>query len=258
MRLRFLVALYTLATVALARQGPRRVRQVTNLLTITWRTEGALYRSNSNFSCGPYGLTIEGLAPPFTVDAFAAPATNLTNQTAPLVAVAGNLTASPATLEWQPNLDIGQRFFMRVRDSAGNVALSTERWVEDGNGDTWMCDAIETSSPSSSSSSSESHGTWGQRHPWDTFFIVAICVCAALSLCAGYYDSKRKRALLDRPAGDVEMNGGVEARQVPEGADPQLEEQPQAAAAAANSAQQAAQVEDALPPAYEAATKGRA
>ncbi|GAA5980678.1 hypothetical protein JCM11641_000173 [Rhodosporidiobolus odoratus] len=111
-------------------------RQLVNTLSISFGSSEAVYVSAANFSCAPYPISVDGLNPPFELVAVEVPydPDNLFSQH---VHGIGNVSER-RTVEWLPDLPVGEHFAVRVKDAVGNVQYSPERWIEAGAEDQGM------------------------------------------------------------------------------------------------------------------------
>jgi hypothetical protein len=124
-------------------------RQLLNTLSITYGSPSSaspipskIYLSSSSIAldCPIVPILIAGLYPPFSLAAVSSPfPLNLTEQTTHPI---GELTASGEG-RWKPDLEVGNRFVVRVVDRKNNVRYSEEKVAVQG--DKGHCRSVLTS-----------------------------------------------------------------------------------------------------------------
>ncbi|GAA5821419.1 hypothetical protein JCM11251_004614 [Rhodosporidiobolus azoricus] len=100
--------------------------------------EGVLYRSDGDFTCGPYRFIVYGQHPPFRIDVLQAPF-DPTSFEAQVVLTEISLSGGTGNFTWTPDIqDVDVR--LRVIDSEQNVADSEARSVRKAkNAEQFMC-----------------------------------------------------------------------------------------------------------------------
>ncbi|GAA5891426.1 hypothetical protein JCM6882_004690 [Rhodosporidiobolus microsporus] len=118
-----------------AAAAPLSLRGVASYLSADWGDAGNIYLSTKLYTCGPYPLALYGRAGPFTVDVL-----EYTNRTV-LASLGGGWPAG--NLSYIPDQPKGTWILMRVTDSEGNVAYTSDKKVKDGKYDKWLCRATK-------------------------------------------------------------------------------------------------------------------
>jgi hypothetical protein len=100
-----------------------------------------VYVSTSTIFCEPYKVTFNGRFPDFEIDVVSSGTNSTIDGAAGATSLAalGTWGGNEKEFMWRPDLDVGTRFFLHIRDSRGNERTGFEHWVVNGTKEVEQC-----------------------------------------------------------------------------------------------------------------------
>jgi hypothetical protein len=140
MRLTLLDVVLPLFAIAAPLLQPRQVLTILDIYLEGSLVDSPVYVSTGRIYCEPYKVAFSGLHPLFTIDVVASPIpTNRDSATALASLSSWNGSVTPQAFTWRPELAVGTRFKLRVRDAEGTERYGFEHWVMEGTSDASEC-----------------------------------------------------------------------------------------------------------------------